>query len=144
MTDMTNRRSGGPDRAPARAGAQWRSAPAPSGARRNRLRGACVGRALGAFEDSTVDAAGHIVVADSENQALRRVSRAGEVSTLAGQHAGRQRGGGLRRRAGRCRALQLHSQRVRWRPTTTLTAWRWWPFGARVTKDSGRQCGMVA
>ena len=32
----------------------------------------------------TVDAAGHIVVADSENNALRRVSKAGEVSTLAG------------------------------------------------------------
>jgi len=31
-----------------------------------------------------VDAAGHIVVADSENNALRRVSKAGEVSTLAG------------------------------------------------------------
>ncbi len=32
----------------------------------------------------TVDAAGHIVVADTENNALRRVSKAGEVSTLAG------------------------------------------------------------
>ena len=32
----------------------------------------------------TVDAAGHIVVADSGNDALRRVSKAGEVSTLAG------------------------------------------------------------
>ena len=32
----------------------------------------------------TVDAAGHIVVADSGNNALRRVSKAGEVSTLAG------------------------------------------------------------
>jgi hypothetical protein len=32
----------------------------------------------------TVDAAGHIVVADRENYALRRVSKAGEVSTLAG------------------------------------------------------------
>jgi hypothetical protein len=32
----------------------------------------------------TVDAAGHIVVADSDNHALRRVSKAGEVSTLAG------------------------------------------------------------
>jgi len=32
----------------------------------------------------TVDLAGHIVVADSENNALRRVSKAGEVSTLAG------------------------------------------------------------
>ena len=31
-----------------------------------------------------MDAAGHIVVADSENNALRRVSKAGEVSTLAG------------------------------------------------------------
>ena len=41
----------------------------------------------------TVDAAGHIVVADSGNNALRRVS------------------GGLRRRAGRCRALQLALRR---------------------------------
>ena len=32
----------------------------------------------------TVDAAGHIVVVDSANDALRRVSKAGEVSTLAG------------------------------------------------------------
>jgi hypothetical protein len=32
----------------------------------------------------TVDAAGHIVVADGENNALRRVSKAGEASTLAG------------------------------------------------------------
>ena len=32
----------------------------------------------------TVDAAGHIVVTDSGNNALRRVSKAGEVSTLAG------------------------------------------------------------
>jgi hypothetical protein len=32
----------------------------------------------------TVDAAGHIVVADYGNHALRRVSKAGEVSTLAG------------------------------------------------------------
>jgi hypothetical protein len=32
----------------------------------------------------TVDAAGHIVVTDSENHALRRVSMAGKVSTLAG------------------------------------------------------------
>ena len=32
----------------------------------------------------TVDAAGHIVVADGENNALCRVSKAGEVSTLAG------------------------------------------------------------
>jgi DNA-binding beta-propeller fold protein YncE len=32
----------------------------------------------------TVDAAGHIVVADCGNNALRRVSKAGEVSTLAG------------------------------------------------------------
>jgi DNA-binding beta-propeller fold protein YncE len=32
----------------------------------------------------TVDAAGHIVVADWGNNALRRVSKAGEVSTLAG------------------------------------------------------------
>jgi hypothetical protein len=32
----------------------------------------------------TVDAAGHIVVVDSENHALRRVSKAGKVSTLAG------------------------------------------------------------
>jgi hypothetical protein len=32
----------------------------------------------------TVDAAGHIVVADCGNNALRRVSTAGEVSTLAG------------------------------------------------------------
>jgi hypothetical protein len=41
----------------------------------------------------TVDAAGHIVVADALNNALRRVS------------------GGLRRRAGRCRALQLALRR---------------------------------
>jgi hypothetical protein len=32
----------------------------------------------------TVDAAGNIVVADALNNALRRVSKAGEVSTLAG------------------------------------------------------------
>ena len=32
----------------------------------------------------TVDAAGHVVVADCGNNALRRVSKAGEVSTLAG------------------------------------------------------------
>ena len=32
----------------------------------------------------TVDAAGHIVVVDMWNHALRRVSKAGEVSTLAG------------------------------------------------------------
>ena len=32
----------------------------------------------------TVDAAGHIVVTDNGNNALRRVSKAGEVSTLAG------------------------------------------------------------
>ena len=32
----------------------------------------------------TVDAAGHIVVADCGNNTLRRVSKAGEVSTLAG------------------------------------------------------------
>ena len=32
----------------------------------------------------TVDAADHIVVSDSGNNALRRVSKAGEVSTLAG------------------------------------------------------------
>ena len=32
----------------------------------------------------TVDAAGHIVVLDGANHALRRVSKAGEVSTLAG------------------------------------------------------------
>ena len=32
----------------------------------------------------TVDAAGHIVVVDTANDALRRVSKAGEVSTLAG------------------------------------------------------------
>jgi len=32
----------------------------------------------------TVDSAGHIVVADCGNNALRRVSKAGEVSTLAG------------------------------------------------------------
>ena len=32
----------------------------------------------------TVDAAGHIVVVDGGNHALRRVSKAGEVSTLAG------------------------------------------------------------
>jgi hypothetical protein len=32
----------------------------------------------------TVDAAGHIMVADCGNNALRRVSKAGEVSTLAG------------------------------------------------------------
>ena len=32
----------------------------------------------------TVDSAGHIVVADRGNHALRRVSKAGEVSTLAG------------------------------------------------------------
>ncbi len=31
-----------------------------------------------------VDAAGHIVVADKWNHALRRVSKAGEVSMLAG------------------------------------------------------------
>ena len=31
----------------------------------------------------TVDTAGHIVVADCGNNALRRVSKAGEVSTLA-------------------------------------------------------------
>ena len=105
----------------------------------------------------TLGAAGHIVVADSDNHALRRVSKAGEASTLVGNgeecfedgqvdaarfngpkgvaletndeiavadtanyairvvtwrrraHAGRQRGGGLRRRAGRGRALQLLS-----------------------------------
>ena len=32
----------------------------------------------------TVDSAGHIVVANRDNHALRRVSKAGEVSTLAG------------------------------------------------------------
>jgi hypothetical protein len=32
----------------------------------------------------TLDSAGHIVVANRDNHALRRVSKAGEVSTLAG------------------------------------------------------------
>ena len=32
----------------------------------------------------TVDPAGNVVVVDSRNHALRRVSKAGEVSTLAG------------------------------------------------------------
>ena len=43
--------------------------------------------AIARFNDPssmTVDAAGHIVVTDSGNNALRRVSKAGEVSTLAG------------------------------------------------------------
>ena len=50
----------------------------------------------------TVDAAGHIVVADP-----RKPRPAPRVQDRRGQHAGRQRGVGLSRRAGRCRALPL-------------------------------------
>jgi len=48
------------------------------------LDGSGIGAAFNAPQGSAIDAAGNLYVADSDNRAIRRVSPAGEVTTIAG------------------------------------------------------------